>query len=172
MKSCLLLGAVPFFLLPIRLFYHHLHRRALPGRGMGGAVQYPRRYPFFYFVFLILYYAETQSRRPRRENGICSRAQLQRARKRRVVTLRQLQECTNVCIATIWASFLLSAGPGIQRALGRRSKSTWKTAQSDMDAIIRVRFCENETANLIFSAFSNRAEQVGVLLSGGREAAG
>ena len=37
--------------------------------------------------------------------------------------------------------------------------------QSDIDAITPVRFCENETVNLILSAFSTRAEQKGVLLT-------
>ncbi len=40
-----------------------------------------------------------------------------------------------------------------------------RTAQSDMDAITPIRFCENETVNLILSAFAAKAKQAGIRLT-------
>jgi sensor histidine kinase regulating citrate/malate metabolism len=41
-------------------------------------------------------------------------------------------------------------------------KEYLRTAQSDMDAITPVRFCENETANLILSSFAAKLKQAGI----------
>lgn len=40
-----------------------------------------------------------------------------------------------------------------------------RTAQSDIDAITPVRYCENETVNLIISSFSAKARQAGIRLT-------
>jgi sensor histidine kinase regulating citrate/malate metabolism len=44
-------------------------------------------------------------------------------------------------------------------------KEYLRTAQSDMDAITPLRFCENETVNLILSAFATKAKQGSILLT-------
>jgi sensor histidine kinase regulating citrate/malate metabolism len=40
-----------------------------------------------------------------------------------------------------------------------------RTVQSDMDAITPIRFCENETVNLILSAFATKAKQAEIMLT-------
>ena len=44
-------------------------------------------------------------------------------------------------------------------------KEYLQIAQSDIDAITPTRFCENETVNLILSAFAAKAKQSGTLLT-------
>jgi len=44
-------------------------------------------------------------------------------------------------------------------------KKYLRTAQSDIDTITPLRFCENETVNLILSAFVAKAKQSGILLT-------
>ena len=123
----------------------------------------PSTVSVFYFVFIILYYAETQKQANAQRERDMLAAQLQLA-KTEFTSLRQLQEYTTVYRHDMRHHFtflqgLASAGriEGIKEYLN--------TAQSDIDAITPVRFCENETANLILSAFSGRAEQGGVFLS-------
>ncbi len=161
-KSCLLLGAVPFFYYLFD-YFTTIYTDVLY-RGAEWAVQFmPSTVSIFYFVFLILYYAETQKQAAAQRERDMLAAQLQLA-KTEFATLRQLQECTNVYRHDMRHHFSYLQGLASKGRL-EEIKEYLKTAQSDMDAITPVRFCENETANLIFSAFSNRAEQVGVLLS-------
>ena len=44
-------------------------------------------------------------------------------------------------------------------------KEYLRTAQSDIDTITPIRFCENETVNLILSAFAAKAKQSEILLT-------
>ena len=161
-SSCLLLGAVPLF---YYIFdYTTTIYTDILYRGSKWAVQFmPSTVSIFYFVFIIIYYAETQKQASAQRERDMLAAQLQHARTE-FTTLRQLQEYTAVYRHDMRHHFtflqgLASAGniEGIKEYL--------KTAQYDIDSITPVRFCENETANLILSAFSARAAQEGVLLS-------
>ena len=161
-KSRVLLGTVPLF---YYIFdYTTTIYTDILYKGAKWAVQFmPSTVSVFYFVFIILYYAETQKQASAQRERDMLAAQLQLA-KTEFTTLRQLQEYTAVYRHDMRHHFtflqgLVSAGSieGIKEYL--------KTAQSDIDAITPVRFCENETANLILSAFSARAAQEGVLLS-------
>ena len=44
-------------------------------------------------------------------------------------------------------------------------KTYLNSAQSDIDAITPIRFCENETVNLVLSTFANKAKQAGVTMT-------
>ena len=57
---------------------------------------------------------------------------------------------------------LASGGEGV---IIEKIKDYLRTAVSDMDAITPVRFCENETVNLILSAFAAKAQQSGIELT-------
>ena len=161
-KSRVLLGAVPLFY--YMFDYITTIYTDILYSGAKWAVQFmPSTISVFYFVFIILYYAETQKQADAQRVQDMLTAQLQLA-KTEFATLRQLQEFTAVYRHDMRHHFtflqsLASAGSieGIKEYL--------KTAQSDIDAITPVRFCENETANLILSAFSARSVQEGVLLS-------
>lgn len=123
----------------------------------------PSTVSVFYFIFVILYYAETQKQADAQRERDMLAAQLQLA-KTEFTTLRQLQECTTVYRHDMRHHFTFLQGLASKGRI-EEIKEYLKTAQSDIDAITPVRFCENETANLILSAFSARATQKGVLLS-------
>ncbi len=162
LKSSMLLGAVPalYYLFDyVTIIYTDILYR-----GARWAVQFmPSAVSVFYFVFVILYFAETQKQaRAQREREMLD-VQLQLA-KTEFAMLRKLQEHAAVYRHDMRHHFahlqrLAVDGnlEGVREYLG--------AAQSDMEAITPVRFCMNETANLILSDFSARAAQKGVTLS-------
>ena len=93
-KSCALLGAVPVF---YYLFdYFTTIYTDILYRGTKWAVQFMHSIvSIFYFVFIILYYAETQKQANAQRERDMLAAQLQLA-KTEFATLRRLQECTTV----------------------------------------------------------------------------
>lgn len=161
-KSRLLLGAVPLFY--YMFDYITTIYTDILYKGTKWAVQFmPSTVSVFYFIFVILYYAETQKQADAQRERDMLAAQLQLA-KTEFTTLRQLQECTTVYRHDMRHHFTFLQGLASKGRI-EEIKEYLKTAQSDIDAITPVRFCENETANLILSAFSARATQKGVLLS-------
>ena len=160
-KSCLFLGGVPLF---YYLFdYMTTIYTDVLYSGTAWAVQFmPSTISIFYFVFVILYFAETQQQvNLQRERDLLD-AQFRLAQTE-YDSLRQLQQNAASYRHDMRHHFTLLQGiatkgdlSGIQEYL--------QTAQSDMDAITPVRFCENETVNLILSAFTTRARQVETLL--------
>jgi len=161
-QSRVLLGAVPLFY--YMFDYVTTIYTDILYTGAKWAVQFmPSTVSVFYFIFVILYYAGTQKQADaqRERDMLC--AQLQLA-KTEFATLRQLQECTAVYRHDMRHHFTFLQGLTAEGSIDG-IKEYLKTAQSDIDAITPVRFCENETANLILSAFSPRAAQKGVALS-------
>lgn len=161
-KSCALLGAVPFFYY-IFDYFTTIYTDMLY-RGAKWAVQFmPSTISVFYFVFIIIYYAETQKQASaQRERDILA-AQLQHARTE-FESFRQMQHSAAAYRHDMRHHFTFLQSLASNGRL-EEIKAYLKTAQSDVDSITPVRFCENETANLILSAFSARAAQEGVLLS-------
>lgn len=161
-KSRVLLGAVPFFCY-IFVYVTTIYTDTFY-KGTKWAVQFvPSIISVFYFLFIILYYAETQKQVDAQRERDMLTAQLHLA-KTEFTTLRQLQNCTAVYRHDMRHHFTFLQGLATDGNI-EGIKEYLKTTQSDIDAITPVRFCENETANLILSAFSTRAEQKGVLLS-------
>ena len=68
---------------------------------------------------------------------------------------------SNEGIQRILISNLVLASKGLIEEI----KEYLKIAQSDIDAITTMRFCENETVNLILSSFVSKAKQSEILLS-------
>ena len=162
MKSRVLLGAVPLFY--YMFDYVTTIYTDMLYQGTKWAVQFmPSTISVFYFVFVILYYAETQKQADAQRARDMLAAQLNLA-KTEFATLRQLQECTAVYRHDMRHHFTYLQGLASKGQI-EEMKEYLRTAQSDIDAITPVRFCENETANLILSAFSARAAQEGVLMS-------
>ena len=161
-KSRILLGTVPLF---YYLFdYVTIIYTDILYRGTKWAVQFmPSAVSVFYFVFVILYYTETQKQAKAQRERDMLNVQLQLA-KTEFSTLRRLQECTAVYRHDMRHHFTflqsMAADGNIEGI-----REYLKTTQSDIDAITPVRFCENETANLLLSAFSAKADREGVLLS-------
>ncbi len=161
-KSCLFLGGVPFF------YYLFDYITAIYTdvlySGTEWAVQFmPSTISVFYFVFVILYYAETQKQASLQREKDMLDAQFRLAQTE-FASLRQLQQNAAAYRHDMRHHFALLQGLASKEHI-EGIKEYLRTAQSDMDAITPLRFCENETVNLILSAFATKAKQGSILLT-------
>lgn len=161
-KSCLFIGVVPLF---YYLFdYSMIFYTGILYQGAKWVVQFmPSIISVFYFVFVILYYAETQKQAVlQRERDMLD---LQfRLAQTEFASLRQLQQNGAAYRHDMRHHFAFLHGLA---STGRieEIKEYLRTAQSDMDAITPTHFCENETVNLILSAFATKAKQSEILMT-------
>ncbi len=161
-KSCLFLGGVPLF---YYLFdYVTTIYTDVLYQGTKWAVQFmPSAISVFYFVFVILYYAETQKQASLQRERDMLDAQFRLAQAE-FASLRQLQQNAAAYRHDMRHHFSLLQGLASKEQI-EEIKEYLQTAQSDMDAITPIRFCENETVNLILSAFATKAKQSKILLT-------
>ena len=161
-KSCLLFGAMP-------AFYYLFDCAAIVYTNFmySGARAAVQSMPFvtsaFYFVFVILYYAETQKQAALQRERDMLDTQFRLA-KTEFASLRQMQQNAAAYRHDMRHHFALLQGLASKERI-EELKEYLKTAQSDMDAITPIRLCENETVNLILSSFSTKAKQAGILLT-------
>lgn len=161
-KSCLFLGGVPLF------YYLFDYTTAIYTNvlysGTEWAVQFmPSTISVFYFVFVILYYAETQKQASLQREKDMLDAQFRLAQTE-FASLRQLQQNAASYRHDMRHHFALLQGLASKEHI-EGIKEYLRTAQSDMDAITPTRFCENETVNLILSAFAAKAKQAEIMLT-------
>ncbi|WP_099469667.1 sensor histidine kinase [Konateibacter massiliensis] len=161
-KSCLFLGGVPLF------YYLFDYVTAIYTdvlySGVEWAVQFmPSTISVFYFVFVILYYAETQKQASLQREKDMLDAQFRLAQTE-FASLRQLQQNAASYRHDMRHHFALLQGLASKEHI-EGIKEYLRTAQSDMDAITPLRFCENETVNLILSAFAAKAKQADIMLT-------
>lgn len=161
-KSCLFLGGVPLF---YYLFdYVTAFYTDVLYSGTEWAVQFmPSTISVFYFVFVILYYAETQKQASLQREKDMLDAQFRLAQTE-FASLRQLQQNAASYRHDMRHHFALLQGLASKEHI-EGIKEYLRTAQSDMDAITPTRFCENETVNLILSAFAAKAKQAEIMLT-------
>ena len=161
-KSCLFLGGVPLF---YYLFdYTTAIYTDLLYSGAEWAVQFmPSIISVFYFVFVILYYTETQKQASLQRERDMLDAQFQLAQTE-FSTLRQMQQNAASYRHDMRHHFAFLQGLASKEQI-EEIKEYLQTAQSDMDSITPLRFCENETVNLILSTFATKAKQSGILLT-------
>ena len=161
-KSCLFLGGVPLFY--YMFDYATTIYTDVLYRGAKWAVQFmPSTISVFYFAFVILYYAETQKQATLQRERDMLDAQFRLAQTE-FASLRQLQQNAASYRHDMRHHFALLQGLASKGHL-EEIKEYLRTAQSDMDAITPMRFCENETVNLILSAFAAKAKKSGILLT-------
>ena len=161
-KSCLLLGGVPLFYYTFD-YVTTIYTDVLY-QGAKLAVQFmPSTISIFYFVFVILYYAETQKQATLQRERDMLDAQFRQAQTE-FASLRQLQQNAAAYRHDMRHHFALLQGLASKGRIEEISEYL-RTAQSDMDAITPIRFCENETVNLILSAFATKAKQSEILLT-------
>lgn len=160
-KSCLLLGGVPLF---YYLFdYTTTIYTDILYQGAKWAVQFmPSTVSIFYFVFVLLYYAETQKQASLQRERDMLDTQFRLAQTE-FASLRQLQQNAATYRHDMRHHFALLQGLASKGYL-EEIKEYLRIAQSDMDAITPLRFCDNETVNLILSAFVAKAKQSNILL--------
>lgn len=160
-KSCLLFGAMPAF---YYLFdYTATVYTDFMYSGSRAAVQFmPFVTSAFYFVFVLFYYAETQKQASIQRERDMLDTQFRQAQTE-FASLRQLQQNAAAYRHDMRHHFALLQGLAAKENI-EEVKEYLRTAQSDMDAITPIRFCENETVNLILSAFASKAKQSGIML--------
>jgi len=161
-KSCLLFGAMPAF---YYIFdYSATVYTDFMYSGTRAAVQFmPFATSAFYFVFVLFYYAETQKQASIQRERDMLDTQFRQAQTE-FASLRQLQQNAAAYRHDMRHHFALLQGLASKEHI-EEIKEYLRTAQSDMDAITPIRFCENETVNLILSAFAAKAKQSGILLT-------
>ncbi|QNU65767.1 GHKL domain-containing protein [Ruminiclostridium herbifermentans] len=160
-KSCLLFGAIPAF---YYLFdYATIVYTDFLYSGARVAVQFmPFVTSAFYFVFVLMYYSETQKQtRIQRERDILD-TQF-RQTQTEFNSLKQMQQIAASYRHDMRHHFALLQGLAAKGQI-EEIKKYLQTAQSDMDAITPVRYCQNETVNLILSNFATKAKQSRVQL--------
>jgi len=161
-KSCLLFGAMPAF---FYLFdYTATVYTDFLYSGARLAVQFmPFVTASFYFVFVVLYFSETQKQaRMQRERDMLD-VQFRQAQTE-FASLRQLQQVTLAYRHDMRHHFSFLQGLAAKGNVEGIKEYLW-TAQSDIEAITPMRLCGNETVNLILSAFVAKAKQSGIMLT-------
>jgi len=161
-KSCLIFGAVPAFYYLIDLsttvYTDFLYS------GTRAAVQFmPFIISAFYFVFVLFYYTEMQKQAKMEREREMLDAQFKQAQTE-LASLRQMQENAAAYRHDMRHHFALLQGLTHKENI-EEIKKYLQTAQSDIDAITPMRFCENETVNLILSSFSQKAKQWEILFT-------
>ena len=161
-KSCLLFGAMPAF---YYLFdYAATVYTDFMYSGARLAVQFmPFVTSAFYLVFVLLYYTETQKQANIQRERDMLETQFMQAQTE-FTSLRQLQQNAATYRHDMRHHFALLQGLASEGRI-EEVKKYLRTAQSDMDAITPVRYCENETVNLILSAFAAKAKQSEILIT-------
>jgi len=160
-KSCLFFGAMPAF---YYLFEYSAVYTDFMYIGTRAVLQFmPFVTTAFYFVFALFYYAETQKLASMQRERDMLDMQLRQA-KTEFASLRQLQHTAAAYRHDMRHHLVVLQGLAYKGQI-EQIQNYLRIAQSDMDAITPQRFCENETVNLILSAFASRAKQAGILLT-------
>lgn len=159
--SCLLFGAVP--LLYYLFDYATTVYTEILYSGARGAVQFtPSVICTFYLIFVLLYYNESKKQaEAQRERDIFA-SQFQNARVE-LEAMRQMQYNTMVYRHDMRHHLTLIGSYAADGDL-EKIKEYLAHTEADIDALTPVRYCENETVNLILSSFANRARKKQVTL--------
>ncbi len=160
-RSCLLFGAVPL-LYYLFDFATSVYTDLLYS-GAREAVQFtPSVICTFYLVFVLLYYNESHKQaQAQRERDIFA-SQFQNARVE-LDAMRQMQSNTVIYRHDMRHHLSLIGGYAADGDL-QKIKEYLASTEADIDALTPVRYCENETVNLILSNFEMRAKKVRVVL--------
>ena len=160
-RSCLLFGAVPllyYFFDYTTTFYTNLLYS-----GARGVVQFtPSLICTFYFVFILLYYKESEKQATAQRERDILFSQLQQA-KLELDTMRQMQSSTVIYRHDMRHHLSLIGGFAADGDL-QKIKEYLSSTEADINALTPVRYCENETVNLILSTFETRAKKKRVVL--------
>ena len=161
-KSCLLFGAMPAF------YYLFDHGATVYTDLMySGARTVVQFLPFvtsaFYFAFVLLYYNEMQKQASIQKERDMLDMQLRHAQSE-FAALRQMQQNAAAYRHDMRHHFALLKRMASNNRLDE-IKEYLQTAQSDIDAITPIRFCENETINLILGTFASKTKQLEINFS-------
>ena len=161
-KSCLLFGAVPL-LYYIFDYISTIYTNWLYS-GAKAAVQFiPSVVSVFYFVFILIYYNEAQKEKNAQWERDMIAEELKQA-KAEFDTFSRMQEQTRRYRHDMRHHLTLLQGLAAKGDIEKIIRYL-QTAESDLEAFTPIRYCENETVNLLLSFFETTAKQAGVVLS-------
>lgn len=123
----------------------------------------PAAMALFYVVFVSVYHGEVQRRTQLEMDNTMLMAQSERA-KNEISALQQVQQLTSIYRHDMRHHFTLLNNYLETGELSKASEYI-RQAQTDIDMIVPVRYCENNAANLILSSFAAKAKQQGVAFS-------
>jgi sensor histidine kinase regulating citrate/malate metabolism len=161
-KSVLLFGAIPAF------YYFFDHAATVYSNfmysGSRAAVQFmPFVTSAFYFIFVILFYEELKKQEIIQRERDLLNIQFQLAQKE-FTSLRQLQENAASYRHDMRHHINLLQGFAENGRL-EEIKKYLHAANSDIDSITPIRYCENETINLILSGYASIAKHSEIILT-------
>ncbi len=160
-RSCLLFGAVP--LLYYLFDYATTIYTNLLYSGAREAVQFtPSVICTFYLIFVLLYFNESQKQaKAQRERDIFA-SQFQHARVE-LAAMRQMQSNTVIYRHDMRHHLSLIGGFAADGDI-KKIKEYLTSTEAAIDALTPIRYCENETVNLILSSFENKARLAQITL--------
>jgi two-component system, LytTR family, sensor histidine kinase AgrC len=155
-RSCLLFGAVP--LLYYLFDYITTIYTNLLYSGAREAVQFtPSVICTFYLVFVLLYYNESQKQtKAQRERDIFA-SQFEQTQVE-LDAMRRMQNNTVIYRHDMRHHLSLIGGFAADGDL-QKIKEYLASTEAAIDALTPIRYCENETVNLILSSFENKARK-------------
>lgn len=161
LRSCLLFGAVP--LLYYLFDYATTVYTEILYTGARIAVQFtPSVLCTFYLLFVLLYYNESQKQAVAQRERDMFAAQFQNARTE-LYSLRQMQQNTVIYRHDMHHHLALLDRFAADGDL-EKIKAYLASTEAAIDAMTPVKYCENETVNLILSSFIIKAKKADVTL--------
>jgi len=162
LRSCLLFGAVP--LLYYLFDYATTVYTELLYTGAREAVQFtPSVICTFYLIFVLLYYNESQKQAMAQREREMFAAQFQNAQVE-LNALRQMQQNTIIYRHDMRHHLSLIGIFAADDDL-EKIKEYLASTEAAIEALTPVKYCENETVNLILSSFVNKAKNSNVTLN-------
>ena len=160
-QSCLLFGAIP--LLYYLFDYTTTVYTDLLYTGSQEVVQFaPSVICTFYLLFVLQYYNEAHKQEAAQRERDIFATQLKQAQID-LDTMRQMQKGTTIYRHDMRHHLSLISGFAAEGDLHKINEYLAVT-QADIEALTPVRYCENETVNLILSSFNARAKKERVAL--------
>lgn len=160
-RSCLFFGAVPLlyylFDYATTIYTHLLYS------GAREAVQFtPSAICAFYLVFILLYYNESQKQTKAQRERDFFATQFQHA-SLELDSMRQMQSNTAIYRHDMRHHLSLIGGFAADGDF-QKIKEYLACTEAAIDALTPVRYCENDTVNLILSSFESKARKLQVIL--------
>lgn len=161
-QSCLLLAAMPTF---YYIFdYSTIVYTDFMYSGRTIAVQFmPFITASFYLLFVLLYFEESKKQLKTQRHLDMVESQFKQAQKE-FASLKQMQQQAASYRHDMRHHFSLLQNMAMKGQLNE-IKLYLQTAQSDLNAITPITYCENETVNLILSSFATKAKAHDISLS-------
>lgn len=123
----------------------------------------PTEMVLFFILFVIAYQRETQRREQAEDQTAALEMKLTQA-EHEIAMLRVIQEQTAIYRHDLH-HHLMMIGSLLSAGRQDQAKVYIRKAESEIEAIAPMRYCENETANLLLGAFKGRADARGVTMT-------